>query len=98
MKKKKTPLEKRLTARMEQKTGLLETENTKKLDPTLAKEFSGMFGGKNKDIRIHTGPEAANLTHPLNARALAFDSGDIYFAPNQFQPKLLKERPCWPTS
>lgn len=87
MKKKKTRLEKRLDARMK-KGGILDTTTEeKKLDPSLRREFTLITGRNTDDVRIHSGPEAAKLTQAMNARALAFNSGDIYFAPGQFSPQ-----------
>ena len=86
MKKKKTKLEKHLDARMKQGGILDTTTEKKKLDPSLRRDFSLITGKETDDVRIHTGPEAAKMTQAVNARALAFNSGDIYFAPGQFAP------------
>ena len=86
MKKEKSSLEKRLYARMKQ-AGVLKPEEHRELDPTLAREFRGVLGKDAGDVRIHTGPEAARLTQAMNAKALAFETGDIFFAPGQFMPQ-----------
>ena len=87
MDKEKSKLEKRLNARMK-KGGILDTTTEeKKLDPSLRREFTLITGKDTGDVRIHSGPQAAKLTQTMNARALAFGSGDIYFAPGQFSPQ-----------
>ncbi len=87
MKKKKNRLEKRIGVVMDA-GGILDVpDEEKKLDPSLLREFSLITGKEARDIRVHTGPQAAKLTQTVGARALAFNSGDIYFAPDQFMPQ-----------
>ena len=85
MKKRDTTLEERLMARLKNQ-GLVDQGEQRELDPTLAKEFKGVLGRDTDTVRIHTGPEAARLTQSMNAKALAFSTGDIYFAPDQYMP------------
>ena len=84
---KRSELAKRIEARL-RATGLIDEDQ--RLDPALVKEFEPLLGREVKDIRIHRGPRAAMLTQSVGARALAFASGDIFFAPGEFQPHTVE--------
>lgn len=81
---KKYELQRQIEARLKA-MGLLQREG-KTLDRGLVREFEPILGKEVKDVRVHTGPQAARLTQSVGARALAFNTGDIYFAPGEFQP------------
>ena len=61
------------------------------LDSGIRQWFEPRFGHDFSQVRIHSGPRAAELSRRLNARALSVGH-DVAFAPGEYEPRSLQGR------
>jgi hypothetical protein len=71
---------------------MIADEVPQRLDPTLRAALEPATGIDARDIRIHTGRGARRMAESLGARAFAMESGDVFFAGEQFEPTTARGR------
>ncbi|HEY1517916.1 MAG TPA: DUF4157 domain-containing protein [Solirubrobacteraceae bacterium] len=57
----------------------------RRLDSGVRSNLEGAFGESMKEVRVHTGPEAAALTRAVSARAFTVGN-DIFFSEGEYNP------------